>query len=158
MKQTIIPRTTPRFARSSPAANGTTVTNKVVYGSAAWDFTHSQDPNCTMSVVFSNVPWNCETPEIDPEGSAAEVEFSADDIGVAAKDGSRDHHHRQQGSDLRSSLGGTKCSSSTSPSPTATTTPSSSTRAAPPTGSPSTRWHPSPTPRTRPPTTTSSGA
>ena len=41
-----------------------------------------------MSVVFSNVPWNCETPEIDPEGSAAEVEFSADDIGVAAKDGS----------------------------------------------------------------------
>ena len=89
VKQTIIPEDYTEIRKVlTGSENGTTVTNKVVYGSAAWEFTHSQDPNCTMSVVFSNVPWNCETPEIDPEGSAAEVEFSADDIGVAAKDGS----------------------------------------------------------------------
>lgn len=89
VKQTIIPDDYTEIRKVlTGSETGTTVTNKVVYGSAAWEFTHSQDPNCTMSVVFSNVPWNCETPEIDPEGSAAEVEFSADDIGVAAKDGS----------------------------------------------------------------------
>lgn len=66
---------------------GTKVTSSVVYGSASWDFTHSKDPNCKMSVEFSNVPWNCETPEVDPEGAAAEIEFSADNIGVASKDG-----------------------------------------------------------------------
>lgn len=66
---------------------GTTVTAKVVYGSASWSFTHSQDENCTMDVVFNNVPWNCETPEIDPDGAAAEVEFSADNVGIASKTG-----------------------------------------------------------------------
>ena len=40
-----------------------------------------------MQVDFANVPWNCKTPEIDPEGSAAEVEFSADNVGIASKTG-----------------------------------------------------------------------
>lgn len=70
------------------SATGTTVTSQVVYGSAAWSFTHSQDPKCTMDVVFQHVPWQCDMPEVDPDGSAADIEFSADDIGVASKTGS----------------------------------------------------------------------
>lgn len=66
---------------------GTKVTSSVVYGSAKWSFVHNADPNMTMDVEFFNVPWNCETPEVDSEGNAAEVEFSADDVGIASKDG-----------------------------------------------------------------------
>ena len=33
------------------------------------------------------MPWNFEMPEVDPEGNAAEVEFSADDIGIDSADG-----------------------------------------------------------------------
>lgn len=69
------------------AADGTKVSSKIVYGSALWKFTHSADPNCTLDVAFTNVPWNFEMPEVDPEGNAAEVEFSADDIGIDSADG-----------------------------------------------------------------------
>ena len=64
---------------------GTTVTSKIVRGSAKCTFTHSQDPNCTFEILAQNIPWNCQTPEINPEGNAAEVEFSADDIGIMSK-------------------------------------------------------------------------
>lgn len=67
--------------------SGTKVTPAIVYGSALWKFTHSQDANCTLEVAFANVPWNAEMPEVDPEGSAAEVEFSAEDVGIASADG-----------------------------------------------------------------------
>lgn len=70
------------------SASGTTVSSKIVYGSAAWHFTHSEDAECYLDVAFSNVPWNFEMPEVDPEGNAAEVEFSCDDIGIASADGS----------------------------------------------------------------------
>lgn len=69
------------------SADGTKVSSKIVYGSAKWHFEHSEDSNCTLDVEFNNVPWNFEMPEIDPEGNAAEVEFSADDIGIASADG-----------------------------------------------------------------------
>lgn len=69
------------------AADGTKVSSKIVYGSALWKFTHSADPNCTLDVAFTNVPWNFEMPEVDPEGNVAEVEFSADDIGIDSADG-----------------------------------------------------------------------
>lgn len=69
------------------AADGTKVSSKIVYGSALWKFTHSADPNCKLDVAFTNVPWNFEMPEVDPEGNAAEVEFSADDIGIDSADG-----------------------------------------------------------------------
>lgn len=69
------------------AADGTKVSSKIVYGSALWKFTHSADANCTLEVAFTNVPWNFEMPEVDPEGNAAEVEFSADDIGIDSADG-----------------------------------------------------------------------
>ena len=68
-------------------ADGTTVTSRIVYGSAKWKFTHSQDEKCTLEVGMQNIPWNCEMPEIDPEGSAAEIQFSAEDIGIASKTG-----------------------------------------------------------------------
>lgn len=69
------------------AADGTKVSSKIVYGSALWKFTHSADPNCKLDVAFTNVPWNFEMPEVDPEGNAAEVEFSADNIGIDSADG-----------------------------------------------------------------------
>lgn len=69
------------------SSTGTKVSSGIVYGSAKWHFTHSADQNMTMDVEFSNVPWNCEMPEVDPEGNAAEVEFSADDVGIASADG-----------------------------------------------------------------------
>lgn len=68
--------------------SGTEVTSAIVYGSCKWSFTHSQDPLQTLDVSIANVPWNAEMPEVDPEGSAAEVEFSADDVGIASKEGS----------------------------------------------------------------------
>lgn len=64
---------------------GTTVTSKIVRGSSKWKFTHSQDANCSLEILAANIPWNCETPEINPEGNAAEIEFSADDIGIMSK-------------------------------------------------------------------------
>lgn len=70
------------------SSTGNKVTSKVVYGSASWLFTHSEDENCSLQVDFENVPWNCDMPEVDPEGDAAEVEFTADNIGVSSKDGS----------------------------------------------------------------------
>ena len=88
VNQTIVPEDWAAIRKVlTGSETGTKVTSKVVYGSASWLFNHSDDENCTMLVEFGNVPWNCETPEVDPEGSAAEVEFSADDIGVASKDG-----------------------------------------------------------------------
>ncbi len=69
------------------SASGTEITSAIVYGSCKWTFAHSADPNCTLEVEFKNVPWNAEMPEVDPEGNSAEVEFSADDIGIASKDG-----------------------------------------------------------------------
>lgn len=69
-------------------STGTEVTSKIVRGSALWQFTHTEDPDMSLEIEFQNVPWNCEMPEIDPEGNAAEIEFSADNIGVASKDGS----------------------------------------------------------------------
>lgn len=68
-------------------ATGTSVAPNVVYGSAKWSFTHNQDANCTLDVEFSNVPWSCDTPEANPDGNSAEVEFSADDVGIASKTG-----------------------------------------------------------------------
>ena len=69
------------------SATGTKVSSKIVYGSAAWHFTHTNDENCTLDVEFKNVPWNFEMPDVDPEGNAAEIEFSADDIGIDSADG-----------------------------------------------------------------------
>lgn len=70
------------------SAAGTTVTPNIVYGSGSWHFVHSTDPNMTMDVELKSVPWNFEMPSVDPEGNSAEVEFSADDIGIATADGS----------------------------------------------------------------------
>ena len=69
------------------SASGTKVSSKIVYGSAAWSFTHQDDPECTLEVAFTHVPWNFEMPAVDPEGNAAEVEFSADDVGIASAGG-----------------------------------------------------------------------
>ena len=69
------------------STSGTTVTNRIVYGSCKWSFTHSQDANCTLDVEMKNIPWNCEMPSINPEGSSAEIQFSASDIGIASKTG-----------------------------------------------------------------------
>ena len=69
-------------------ASGTTSTGTIVYGSFEWNFTHSKDSKITMKVAASNVPFKAEWPDIDPNGGAAEIEFSFDDIGVASASGS----------------------------------------------------------------------
>ncbi len=70
------------------SASGTTPTGQMVYGSFEWNFTHSKDPKMTMKVEAANVPFTAEWPDVDPQGGAAEVEFSFDDIGVADRSGS----------------------------------------------------------------------
>lgn len=70
------------------SAAGTTSTGLMVYGSFEWTFTHSKDQKCTMKVEATNVPFTAEWPDVDPQGGAAEVEFSFDDIGVAERAGS----------------------------------------------------------------------
>lgn len=67
--------------------SGTKVSSKIVRGSTKWKFTHTDDPKCSLEVEFKNVPWNFSMPEVNPEGGSAEVEFSADDIGIASSDG-----------------------------------------------------------------------
>jgi len=67
---------------------GTSVSSGIVYGSMEWNFTHTKDSTRTLKIVAQNVPWNCEMPEVDPEGNAAEIEFKADNIGVASSAGS----------------------------------------------------------------------
>ncbi len=67
--------------------NGTKVSSKIVRGSTKWKFTHTDDPKCSLEVEFKNVPWNFTMPEVNPEGGSAEVEFSADDIGIDSADG-----------------------------------------------------------------------
>lgn len=70
------------------SASGTTTTGLMVYGSFEWNFKHSKDPKCSMKVEATNVPFTAEWPDIDPQGGAAEVEFTFDDIGVADRSGS----------------------------------------------------------------------
>lgn len=67
--------------------NGTKVTSKIVYGSLKWTFTHSQDASCKLEIEAKNIPFNCDTPEVDPEGDSAEIDFSFDDVGIASKSG-----------------------------------------------------------------------
>ncbi len=64
------------------AANGTTPTGGMVYGSFEWNFTHSKDPKHKMKVEASRVPFTCEFPSVDPEGGAAEIDFTFDNVGV----------------------------------------------------------------------------
>lgn len=70
------------------AADGTTSTGAMVYGSFEWNFKHSKDAKMSMKVAATNVPFTAEWPDVDPNGGAAEIEFSFEDIGVAAASGS----------------------------------------------------------------------
>lgn len=67
---------------------GTKPTGGMVYGSFEWNFTHSKNPKHTLTIAASRVPFTADFPEVDPEGGAAEMEFSFDDIGVEARGGS----------------------------------------------------------------------
>lgn len=67
---------------------GTKPTGKMVYGSFIWEFKHSKLPDHTMTVEALRVPFTCEFPSVDPEGGAAELDFSFDNVGVDSRDGS----------------------------------------------------------------------
>ena len=69
------------------SANGTTPTGAMVYGSFEWTFTHSKQANHTMKVTASRVPFTCDFPSVDPNGGAAELEFSFENIGVETAGG-----------------------------------------------------------------------
>lgn len=70
------------------SSSGTTPTGAMVYGSFEWNFTHSKDSKCTLKIEATNVPFTADFPDVDPSGGAAEVEFSFDNIGLAAPSGS----------------------------------------------------------------------
>lgn len=68
--------------------DGTKPTGKMVYGSLIWEFQHSKLPNHKMTVEALRIPFTCEFPSVDPEGGAAELDFSFDNVGVDSRDGS----------------------------------------------------------------------
>lgn len=70
------------------AANGTSPTGAMVYGSFEWLFTHSKDSTHKMKVSASRVPFTCDFPSVNPNGGAAELEFRFDNMGVDSRDGS----------------------------------------------------------------------
>lgn len=67
---------------------GTTPTGDMVYGSFEWRFRHSKDPRLSMTVKAARVPFTAEFPEVNPDGGAAEMEFSFADIGIDSRGGS----------------------------------------------------------------------
>lgn len=67
---------------------GTKPTGDMVYGSFDWKFRHNKNPNWELEIKAERVPFTAEFPDVDPEGGAAQVEFSFDDIGIASRDGS----------------------------------------------------------------------
>lgn len=88
VKATVVPEDFTLMRKALTGTDsGTKVSSKIVRGSAKWTFTHTDDPKCSLEVEFKNVPWNFSMPEVNPEGGSAEVEFSADDIGIASADG-----------------------------------------------------------------------
>ena len=70
------------------SANGTKPMGDMVYGSFLWEFTHSKEANHKMVVEATRVPFTCDFPSVDPEGGAAELDFSFDDVGVDSREGS----------------------------------------------------------------------
>lgn len=66
---------------------GTIPTGAIVYGSFEWEFLHSKTGH-TLLIKSGRVPFTCDFPEVNPEGGAAELEFSFDDIGVETRSGS----------------------------------------------------------------------
>lgn len=68
--------------------SGTKPTGDMVYGSFIWEFRHSKNQNHKMIVEALRVPFTCEFPSVNPDGGAAELEFSFDNIGVDSRDGS----------------------------------------------------------------------
>ncbi len=67
---------------------GTKPTGDMVYGSFEWKFRHNRNANWELIISAERVPFTAEFPEVDPEGGAATIEFSFDDIGIASRDGS----------------------------------------------------------------------
>ena len=70
------------------SASGTTLTGAMVYGSFEWTFTHSKETSHKLKVIATHVPFTCEFPSVDPNGGAAEVDFTFDNIGVTSRTGS----------------------------------------------------------------------
>lgn len=67
---------------------GTKPSGVMVYGSFEWQFTHSKNRDHKMTVTSARVPFTCDYPSVDPEGGAAELEFSFENVGVDSRDGS----------------------------------------------------------------------
>lgn len=68
--------------------SGTKPTGGMVYGSFCWEFTHSKNADHKMLVEAARVPFTCDFPSVDPEGGAAELDFSFENVGVDSRGGS----------------------------------------------------------------------
>ncbi len=69
------------------SAAGTSLTGAMVYGSFEWTFTHSKNADHKLKVTATNVPFTCDYPSVDPNGGAAELDFTFDNIGVSSAGG-----------------------------------------------------------------------
>lgn len=67
--------------------SGTKPSGNIVYGSFEWTFNHSKNADYQMVVTANRVPFTCDFPQVDPDGGAAELDFSFDSIGVDSAGG-----------------------------------------------------------------------
>lgn len=67
------------------SATGTSLTGKVVYGSFSLKFTHTANPDWSLLVEASRVPFNADYIEVDPDGGDGVVEFSFDEALVGGR-------------------------------------------------------------------------
>ena len=70
------------------SASGTELTGVMVYGSFELSFTHSKETDHKLKVSATHVPFTCDFPSVDPNGGAAEIDFSFENIGVTSASGS----------------------------------------------------------------------
>lgn len=70
------------------SASGTTPTGLMVYGSFELNFTHTKETSHKLKITATHVPFTADFPSVDPNGTAAEIDFGFDAIGVTSASGS----------------------------------------------------------------------
>ncbi len=69
---------TPYKKMATASETATAVSSKVVLGSVHAKFYHTDDPNMTLDIAVSHIPFTADFPEVDPEGNEATIQFTSD--------------------------------------------------------------------------------
>ncbi len=69
---------TPYKKMATASETATAVSSKVVLGSVHARFYHTDDPNMTLDIAVSHIPFTADFPEVDPEGNEATIQFTSD--------------------------------------------------------------------------------